>query len=136
MANSVSGDDTKCAPTSKYEDGSCISTDVLIEMAKAYNTENENKIEINTTQSTLHPNSYKKYLLNEFSNRLKNVCNRQTCWVKQKFTKHMNNAMKEELQKKTFRPIGPFGKFEWLNTININEVLGQYEYKYNDFKKK
>ena len=34
----------------------------------------------------------------------------------------------------TFRPDGPEGKFEWLNTLHINDVMSQYEDKYNDFK--
>ena len=39
----------------------------------------------------------------------------------------MNEFMREELEKYTLRPLGPTGRFEWLNTININEVMEQYE---------
>ena len=40
----------------------------------------------------------------------------------------------KDLLENTFRPDGPEGKFEWLNTIHINDVMSQYEKKYNDFK--
>lgn len=46
----------------------------------------------------------------------------------------MKKSLQEELLVKTFRPEGPSGKFEWLNTININQVVSQYENKYKDFK--
>jgi hypothetical protein len=41
---------------------------------------------------------------------------------------------REEIEKYTFRPSGPSGKFEWLNTLHIDEVMKQYENKYDDFK--
>jgi hypothetical protein len=38
------------------------------------------------------------------------------------------------LENKIFRPDGPQGRFDWLSTIDINQVLYQYEAKYSDFK--
>lgn len=81
----------------------------------------------------LKPNKYKKYLLREFSNKLNEVCNDQVCWTKQDFIKYMNDEIAEELTKKTFKPIGPQGKFTWLNTINITEVMEQYEEYHTDY---
>jgi hypothetical protein len=127
--------DKKCAPGNMFTSGSCINLDVLIHMAGAYNTTHtQNPIKLSTNLETLNRNKYKKYLLNEMNKRLKDVCDSQTCWSKQSFIKNMKKHMRHELQKLTFRPDGPGGKFEWLNTININEVLLQYEKQHPDFK--
>jgi hypothetical protein len=126
--------DQRCAPTKEFVDGSCISLYLLVEMANTYNEENDDKIKLTSTLETLNPKKYKGYLLSEFSKRLDKVCDNQRCWVKQNFVKKMNKRMREELQKDTFRPEGPEGKFTWLNTFNINDVMGQYEGKYKDFR--
>lgn len=127
--------DLRCAPNKKFMDGSCISLDILIEMAKAYNhTDSKNPIKLSTTVETLNPKKYKLYLLNEFSKRLDKVCDNQRCWVKQDFIEKMNQNSKEDLKINTYRPAGPEGKFSWLNTININEVMTQYQNKDPSFK--
>ena len=48
--------------------------------------------------------------------------------------KNLARINKEEIEKYTFRPIAPEGKFEWLNTLNIDDVMKQYEKKYSDFE--
>lgn len=127
--------DTKCAPGKMFEDGSCIPLNILLEMAYAFNLENPRDIiKLYPSFETLNRSKYKKYLLNEFNNRLDGVCKTQFCWTKQSFVSRMTQSLQDELKRKTFRPAGPEGKFEWLNTININEVVTQYETKYKDFK--
>jgi hypothetical protein len=125
--------DRKCAPGVKFESGSCITLPVLIAMAEAYNKVNKNKIQLYQKEETLHSSKYKKYLLKEIGERYKNVCDTQFCWSQQDFIKHMNELMKIELEKFTLRPTGPEGRFEWLNTININEVMEQYQKTHQDF---
>lgn len=133
--NPIDEKDKKCAPGKIFENGSCIPLNILVEMARAYNIENPNdKITLYPSFEVLNRGKYKRYLLKEFKNKLGTICKTQNCWTRQSFINHMNEAMRYELQKKTFRPEGPQGKFEWLNTININDVLLQYENKYNDFK--
>jgi len=128
-----------CAPSKKFTEGSCISLETLIKMTEAYNTySKKNKLddEIKLSKGKLEmlkPQTYKKYLLREFSKRLNEVCNDQICWTKQDFVKYMRDEMAEDLLKKTFKPIGPQGKFTWLNTINITEVMEQYEEYYKDY---
>lgn len=127
--------DTRCAPGRKFADGSCINIDVLIEMAKAHNTENPAKlIKLYDNFETLNPSKYKKYLLHCFKKLYNNVCNTQQCWTEQAFIKKMDKFKKAELLDGTFRPDGPEGRFEWLNTYNINDVMEQYEKIYPDFK--
>lgn len=123
--------DKRCAPGIKYDGDSCMTLDILIKMAKAYNKEYPNDvIKLDKTVETLHNKKYKKYLLKEFEKRLNNICDNQMCWFRQEFMKHYNN--KKEL-KYVYRPTGPKGKYEWLNTSNINKVMDQYEQIYKDF---
>ena len=58
------------------------------------------------------------------------MCDDQTCWLRQDFVKKINS---EEIHKNTFRPIGPKGKYEWLSTTNINDVVEQYMKLHKDF---
>ena len=130
--------DKKCAPTIEFSDKSCIPLNLLIEMAHAYNkTFKTNQIKLHKnidTMETLNPTKYKRYLLKEFSERFKDVCDNQRCWIKQGFLKNADAKVKKQLTDGVHRPSGPKGKWTWLNTININDVMGQYEDKYKDFK--
>jgi hypothetical protein len=128
--------DERCAPHLKSDKISCIQLDVLIEMAEAYNKTKNNdneKIKLYPNMETMNPKLYKKYLIRNFNNKIKR-CDNQRCWVNQDFINNMENKAREKLQKYTFRPNGPDGRFEWLNTININEVMDQYQHKYKNFK--
>lgn len=126
--------DKKCAPGIKFEAGSCIKLHILIEMANAYNIKYpESKIKLHPNLETLNPHKYKKYLLSQFNKQLKS-CESQKCWIEQDFINKMRSEVAEELEKFTFRPDGPAGKFEWLNTLHIAETVEQYEKLNPDFK--
>ena len=64
---------------------------------------------------------------------MKNTCNRESCWMKQKWSK--NNLSKDT--KKSFAPTQPSvwkrKPNEWLTSIDILNVMKQYEDKYEDF---
>lgn len=129
--------DKRCAPGIRFDAGSCIELSILVKMAEAYNKENDEKegsILLSKNLETLNPRKYKKYLVSEFNKRMGNKCTTQKCWSEQKFIKVMEKQAREELQNYTFRPDGPSGRFEWLNTVNIKQVMGQYEKKYPNFK--
>ncbi len=126
--------DKRCAPSKKFENGSCIPLSLLIRMANAYNKVHDNKIKLHSNVETLNPSKYKIYLVNSFNERLSKVCNDQKCWLEQGFIDEMKESFKTELKTNTLRPTGPEGKFTWLNTININDVMEQYENTYPDFK--
>jgi len=114
--------DKKCAPSKKYIDGSCFAIEDLKKIAKSYNIRNENeKIEITDK---------KKELVNNIEKKLKNVCDSQVCWLRQDFIKQIDS---DNIHKNTFRPIGPKGKYEWLSTTHINEVVEQYMNKHKNF---
>lgn len=128
--------DMICAPHVKYEAGSCARIFVLHELAKAYNaTANEkDKIRLSKNYEILNPQKYKSFLVHELDKRIGDKCSSQKCWTTQEFIKNMDKIAQEEFIKNTFRPKAPQGKFTWLNTININNVMAQYTEKYKDFK--
>jgi len=126
---------TKCAPHLEFENGSCIPLELLVEMAKAYNkyysTDKSKQIKLDSKLDTLYPDDYKKYLLLEFKNRFDG---NQKEWINSKYLELMSDEDKDHLENKVFRPDGPQGRFDWLSTLDINQVLYQYEEKYQDFK--
>lgn len=124
----------KCAPGVKYSQNSCISLDILIDMAKAYNkTYPEDKIQLQFQK--MGDDKYKKFLIKELNKRLKDVCgNDQQCWAKQSFIDNMQIQHRKRLESNTWRPKGLSGRFKWLNTSNINDIMEQYEDVYSDFK--
>ena len=127
--------DKKCSPTSIFEFGSCLTIEALIEMIKAYNKEHSNDtIQEHSNLNTLNPSKYKIYLLEELSKKTKNECTNQKCWTTQSFMKHLNNIMREQIIKFTWRTDGPQGRFDWLSTYNVNGVMEQTEKKYTEFK--
>ena len=131
----INSENKKCAPGFDYSNGSCVPLEVLVEMAKAYNEDFPNDpVRLNNTLETLNPKKYKRHIVKEFNGKLKNICDNQLCWVKQKFTNRMKKELKKVAKKDIFRPPKPEGQFTWLNTFNINDVMNQYKKKYTDFK--
>lgn len=114
--------DTKCAPNKKFKDGSCIDLKSLKNIAENFSNVYNVEFDYNN----------KKELVDDLSREFKKKfnCDDQLCWIKQKFIKKIGN---EDLSKFTFRPEGPEGKLDWLSTTNINDVVEQYEKKYDDF---
>lgn len=114
--------DAKCAPTKKFVDGSCFTLESLKLIANEYNrTHNKNLININEN---------KENLVSQITNAFSKSCSSQTCWLRTEIVKNIKN---DEIHKNTFRPTGPSNNYNWLSTTNINDVINQYEEKYNDF---
>lgn len=112
----------KCAPSKKYKDGSCFSLESLKKIAKAYNMKSSDKIDISDN---------KNELVKSLENKMSNVCDSHTCWLRQNFVKDLNS---NEISKNTFRPTGPHNSYEWLSTSDINDVIEQYHEKHKDFR--
>ena len=115
----------KCAPGKNYTDNSCFNIKNLIDISEHFNK--------NFPNYSFNIKKDKKYLLKNLTSRMKKQfnCDNQLCWVKTNFIKSMND---DEILNYTFRPQGPKGKFDWLSTSNIDDVMYQYENIYNDFK--
>ena len=115
--------DNKCAPSKKYMDGSCFDIDDLKIIAESYNKRKNVKKKINITNN-------KNELVKEIDSKLKNVCDDQVCWLRQDFIKKIES---DSIHKDTFKPLGPRGKYEWLSTTHINDVIEQYNKLHPDF---
>lgn len=118
----------KCAPSKKYTDGSCFTIESLIKIAESYNNyTNTNK----NPEKLIKITNSKKDLLKQLKDRITNCGEDQLCWLDVKWIKQINDY---EIHNNTFRPKGPQGRFKWLSTTNINDIMEQYEHKYIDFK--
>lgn len=111
-----------CAPANKSKDHTCYSKDQLIKIASSLNQKKNASISLKKSKNALWE-SIRKTLFP--------VCTTEWCWLDHVDT---DKKMKEE----TFRPAMPIewvkNKYEWLSTTDINEVMIQYEKKYENFR--
>ena len=108
---------------------SCFTIDALRKIATKWNeTHPQMKIDFTTITTG-------KTLWNAINNVMKYKCNDELCWLKQEFIK--DSYLQKELLK-NFKPFMPKtwteNPREWLNTIDIRDVMNQYEIKYPDFE--
>jgi hypothetical protein len=113
-----------CAPhiTGKI----CYSKEDLLLLTDNYNRFNKDTIKYKK-------NSSRKFLFNQLKERF-STCDNQLCWLKKSNipNKHIERIISN------FRPIQPKSwskdKYTWLNTLDINNVMEQYEKKHTNFK--
>ena len=115
----------KCAPSSK-KNYTCYSDNSLHYLKEIWNKRHpDDKIESNDSREIW------QNLRNNFSNS----CNRESCWLRQKF---MKGKLNKELISYTFAPKAPkkwiSNPNEWLTSIDIIKVMKQYEKKYPCFE--
>ena len=113
-----------CSPSKQYKSRfTCFSKESLVKIAKAYNNKvGNNKIDI-------VDDSYKLY--KNISKQLSKVCNNEICWARQSYVTKLND---DDINNHTFKPPKPSGsKYQWLSTIDIRNVMKQYEKKFKDF---
>ena len=108
---------------------SCFTIDALRKIATKWNeTHPQMKIDFTTITTG-------KTLWNAINNVMKYKCNDELCWLKQEFIK--DSYLQKELLK-SFKPFMPKSwsenPREWLNTIDIRDVMNQYEQKYTNFE--
>ena len=113
-----------CSPGSSELSFSCFSKKSLIKIAKSWNKKYpKKKIKIN--------NKTPKQIWLQIDKKLKHICNNEICWTKQDF-------LKSNEFKKSFKPPQPRSwlknKYEWLSTLDIENVIKQYEIKYPNFR--
>lgn len=113
-----------CSPKNENNKYTCFSHKSLKKIARKWNVENKNK-KIKITKSV-------PKLWNNIRKNINN--NHEWCWIQEKFVKDIND---DEIQS-TFRPQIPKewydNKNEWLSTIDIQDVMEQYENKHSNFK--
>lgn len=121
---------SQCHPkqfTSKYKkSGSCLDKNILKDMKHIWNKRYpDNKI--NSCQP--------KLIWQSMKDKLRHTCTNEMCWIDNTI-KDVNK--KNLLKKRLFAPLTPkawkTNKNEWLSSIEITNVMKQYEDTYNNFK--
>lgn len=113
-----------CAPTRETPKFTCFSRNALIRMINGWNNNNpNNKINYSNNNSRLR-------LWGKLDSKMKENCKTEYCWTKQSF-------IPTDLKNSAFRPGMPNkwkdNPYTWLTTIDIENVMKQYEKKYPDF---
>jgi hypothetical protein len=110
-------------------DESCFSLDALRKIANKWNTSHPDKAFAFDDTTT------GKSLWHSINNAMSAKCDNEVCWLKQGFLKE--TPLASELLK-NFKPFMPKkwedNPREWLNTIDIRDVMNQYEVKHPDFE--
>jgi hypothetical protein len=110
-----------CSPSNTKYKYTCFSKNALINISNKYNLHHPNNI-INTKVS-------KKTLYIELQNKFKSICDDEQCWLK-----HTDNL---SFEKKYFIPTKPCEWYKnpntWLNSLDIENVIKQYQELYQDF---
>lgn len=108
----------ECHPKLRTANGNCLPREELTQVAGALGA----------------PRTLKGRRLKHWMRR-RTRCRSERCWVEKA---PMDDRRKKELTHKFFRPARPAGwKYkpnDWLDTLNIEEVLKQYEELYPNFK--
>jgi len=131
-------DASKCSP-GKQDNISCFSYDSLKIIANKIN-QHFGKIPKNNFHKIIIGNKQQKQKLwNSIVKSMKGVspCKTEVCWLKSEILNNLPAKMRKQLQK-GFRPIAPTSwdtnKNEWLSTVDIANVLEQYEDTHEKFK--
>jgi hypothetical protein len=124
-----------CIKPNKYTNNkqSCFTRDSLIKIIQAYNKNCETNKESKTCNMKIN---YKKSdtteeLWKKIYEKLKNLCQQEYCWLSLDFFKTIDDPVINRL---TFKPIKPNGKYTWLSTTDLEAVMNQYSYYYPDFR--
>ncbi len=115
-----------CSPKTKNElnDYTCYTDNSLYKLRDKWNARHpDNKIYTNNP----------KEVHNQLTQYLANVCNKESCWLKQ--SNHFGNVKEET---KSFAPKSPDewkrNPNEWLSSVEITQVMKQYEKAYKCFE--
>ena len=115
-----------CSPLGEREagsGGSCYSKQQLVTIATAYNRKYSDKPPIPLSVS-------KDDLWNHLDRRMQQQCDTESCWLDKL---QIESRIVNQYGSSPFRPRGPANNNQWLSTVNIREVLKQYEDVYPDF---
>ena len=103
----------------------CYTPESLLKMKALWNVRHPDRKIVSTTS---------RGIWKELKSSMNDVCEAESCWLKQKFIKHDLDPI---LLNYTFAPKSPKewkkNPTEWLSSIDIIEVMKQYEFLYSCF---
>lgn len=122
-----------CAP-GKGDNKSCFTNTQLKKIATAYNQKQINggggSLRGSRQNDLINVDLPKPQLWDEIWKKLSDRCQHEYCWVDQDFVLSLRD---KEIMNHTFKPKRPLGKYAWLTTSNIHDVMKQYEFLHKDF---
>ena len=117
----------QCSPKHQDNEFTCYSNESLFKLKSLWNARHPD---------VMVTSNEPREIWESLKQRLKNVCNKESCWLKQNFA---SSGLDKEMLMYTFAPKSPDdwkkNPNEWLNSIDIENVMKQYEkeYPYFDF---
>jgi len=117
-------DNLNCSPTHNNKSYTCLCDESLYKLKNLWNERHPDS-KINSDQP--------KEIWKSIKSHLKNICHKETCWLKQQF---VNGELNKELEN-AYAPISPkewiTNPNEWLSSVDIIKVMKQYEEAYPCF---
>ena len=116
----------RCSPRTKKLSYTCYSQKSLLRMKKFWNARHPD--------AEIHSNDPRE-IWRALRERMSHSCRNERCWLKQKFIRdHLDSTLKNH----TFAPDAPESWKDkpdtWLNSLDIDRVMQQYEHIYPDFE--
>jgi len=115
----------QCSPKTKKKGYSCLTDDAIYKLRDLWNARHPD-VAINSSDP--------KEIWEKMKNNMRNVCNKESCWLKQNF---VNGKLDKELET-SFAPVSPKewkkNPNEWLSSLDIMNVMKQYEDAYKCFE--
>ncbi len=126
-------DSSHCSPISHGDKSTCMSLKLLKKIARILNKYNKGgrKIKTKSTKKKLHKDITS--VIKDISN-----CSNERCWITIHIIQSELSDKDNDLFQRYFKPKKPDGwkrnPNKWLTTIDINNVMYQYEEAYPHFK--
>uniref|UniRef100_A0A6C0L4J5 Ubiquitin-like protease family profile domain-containing protein n=1 Tax=viral metagenome TaxID=1070528 RepID=A0A6C0L4J5_9ZZZZ len=124
-------DSKNCSPSKKRKTGSCLPNPLLKKIVKLLNEKYKCKLQSSGTQNNIYTS---------ICDKIKQIseCETEACWSTLDVIKNGLNQKEYRNFTNSFRPFMPESWKQnpntWLNTNDIDNVLKQYEKKYNHFE--
>lgn len=113
----------KCAPGYADSTVSCFPKEVLLKIVRIWNVAHPSQM------IKLSVGDSKQDIWEGIQQALSSKCgDNETCWLEQPFLKGKKDM------NKFFKPLAPLGRYQWLSTDDIFNVMNQWEEKYPSFK--
>jgi hypothetical protein len=115
----------RCSPKKRKHNFTCYDDDDLYKLKSLWNARHPDAL-IKSNDS--------REIWQSLNNYMHNTCNKESCWLKQKF---VNSKISKEIKNSSFAPEAPSdwkkNPNEWLSSVDILNVMKQYEKAYPCF---
>ena len=139
--NSISTVNKYCSPygnLNRVKKGSCFSPDAVLNLIEGYNNKYpQDRIPIEMDSSTVLSKMKSREMINALKEKMnqKSTCQDDVCWIDSLMLKPSDKTKYKKLLYRPKRPIGwNSNPKTWLNSLDIQNVLNQYEKTHPEFR--